>query len=467
MDRKVFTASLMLAIGVAGFSQTSENKYANPKELAKTVVLDKQKVDLDNMKRHLKDRKSKPKFKFNNKEMKKSKQFLCQEELAESVLKLKPSTLEKVFDALTKKEAGADLVYEIIQTGGIDYKKETSGKKRGRTDSTTIVVPVRFETHTVTNDKASDARYAVTFNWELKVKAVEKKEKRKVEGKKKPRKVVIGYEYERDGAPVFVSSVPEKIAYLTTEREDMRTAAKEAILEWYANLPQTIDQYVEQPGSVVEAMNVSLREIKMSLPESRNFTVADVPVIPVKVNPYKEVTIAPTFVVSVDETLKKAKISLKSYKCVNEKNTQPVTDSIKLERRRRADTFIQEFAERLSVYVSSGDAEQKAHIENMFSTAENSVQVSHLPRHGSEKTKKESAKKYLSLLNGSSLNMENIHLDKMDSNLDTLIYVVDQEYQSDTYSDYTKKKIFLTYDAVKESYVIEKIEVVPNSTVIR
>lgn len=102
----------------------------------------------------------------------------------------------------------------------------------------------------------------------------------------------------------------------------------------------------------------------------------------------------------------------------------------------------------------------------MFETTESDIEVSHLPKRGSEKIKKESAQKYLSLLKGSSLNLLVDNVEIVNPNWDSLIYTVNQEYQSKSYSDYTQKRVYLTYDAARGTYVINKIEVVPNSTKI-
>lgn len=53
------------------------------------------------------------------------------------------------------------------------------------------------------------------------------------------------------------------------------------------------------------------------------------------------------------------------------------------------------------------------------------------------------------------------------SNLNTLVFVINQDFKSKAYSDYTQKKIYLTYNAETETYSIDKIEVVPNSTKIQ
>jgi len=470
MYRKVLITALMLGIGMMGFSQTNEIKNVNPKDLAKTVVENSQKELLDNMQRRLKDR-NEPNVKF-EKRMTEAQQFLFEENLIDSVLKANSHILKDVFGKLCdKSNMPTDLIYEGININNIAYKVFETGKKQGQIDSTTLIVPVSFQAHTIAKESVSDVKYAITFNWEVKVKA--ETEKRVVDGKKT--NAIVGY--IQNGMPTLVSSAASPIRFLTSDKKDMKNAAQNAIVEWYANLPQTLDkQYAGQSITAIKAMNVSFNDITMNLPESQNFTITEVPTIKVDIDPYQfikeedrllytnpvaQMVIAPTFNVSIDDTFKKAGISV-SYTV--KKLNKPITDSVKVERSIAASAIIAELTNRLSTYVTSRNAEQKAVIENMFDTAESNVEVSHLPKHGAEKIKKESVQKYLSLLKGSALNIYIDDIEVVNPDLDSLIYTVNQEYQSKTYSDYTQKRIYLSYDSTNDKYHINKIEVVPNST---
>ncbi len=471
MYRKVLITALMLSIGMVGFSKTEEIKSVNPKELAKTVAENSQKELLGKMQHRLKERNEKFNLKF-GKNKTEGQQFLYQENLIDSVLKAKSHLLTDVYEKLCEKSnMPTDLVYERININNIAYK---TFQKKGmeKVDSTTLIVPVSFQAHTVAKDGVSDVKYAVTFKWEVKVK--EETEKTNVDGKKK--NVIVGY--VQNGAPTLISSVASPIQFLTSDKEDMKNAAQKAIIEWYANLPKTLDkQYAEQSVTAIETKHVTSDSIKMELPKRTTFTITDVPKIRVCIDPYQfidkkdrllytnpvaQMVIAPTFNVSVDDTFKKADISV-SYVV---DTVKPITDSVKLERSKSADTFIKELAKQLSTYVSTRDTEQKAYIENMFDTTESTVEVSYLPKYGTEKIKTESAQKYLSLLKGSSLNWDVDNLEVVNPNWDSVIYTVNQEYQSKTYSDYTLKRIYLIYDSTKSAYLINKIEVIPNSTKI-
>lgn len=364
-----------------------------------------------------------------------------------------------------------ELIYEGININNIAYKSFKTGKKQGQIDSTTLIVPVSFQARTIAKENVSDVKYAITFKWEVKISTQTKKTI--IDGKKK--NVIVSY--IQNGTPTLISSVASPIQFLTSDKKDMKKAAQNAIIKWYANLPQTLDkQYVEQAVTAIKPMNISTNDITMNLPESQNFTITDVPTIKIDIDPHQFISnddeplytepaayiiITPIFNVSVDDSFKSAKISV-SY--VIKETIKPIADKEKELRRSAANSVIAELVKHLSTYITSRDTEQKTIIENMFDTTKSNVEVSYLPKHGTEKIKKESAQKYLSLLKGSSLNLDVNNLEVVNPNWDSLIYTVSQKYQSKTYSDYTKKRIYLTYDSTKGTYVINKIEVVPNST---
>ena len=93
-----------------------------------------------------------------------------------------------------------------------------------------VLVPVSFQTRTIAKDSVSDVRYNVTFTYK-----VNKKEK-----------------------VSFVSSSVKKIDFLDSEKKEMLDAAKKAIVEWYANLSQTLDkQYSEQSITEIQPIEIT------------------------------------------------------------------------------------------------------------------------------------------------------------------------------------------------------------------
>lgn len=470
MYRKLFITVLMLGIGMVGFSQTNESK-ADPKEVAKTAAKNSTEELLDRMSLKLKDKNAqKPHF-GNAKE-----QFLYQENLIDSVLKLKDHSLKAVFNKLCG-DLPTEFIFERVNvdTNNIKYKEiQRSHKNQSvNIDSTIFIVPISFEAHTIARNGVSDVKYKITFKWEVKVD--EKEQKVVVDGKKTEEKEIVFTSKKL----TLISSEANPVTYLTSDRENMRQAAKKAIIEWYKNLPQTLDKkYADQAITDIDPIEVSYNDISCNLPQGQEFAITNVKDIKVNIDPWQfindkslytnptaSITVSPAFTVHVDDSFTSAKIINVAYE--EQKSDMPITDPDKVVRRDTAKAFVEEFAQQLSSYVASRDAEQKAVVESMFDATESVVEVSYLPKRGKEQIKNGTAQSYLSLLKGSALhwtwNDDDVELE--DSNWNTLIYTVNQDYESKTYSDQTQKRIHLKYDDGTKSYRIDKIEVVPNTTI--
>lgn len=458
MYKKLFISTLLLiSMSWGSFAQSNEvAEAAKPKkELAKTTVETSHSDLMRKMQLKLNGENAKVK---GLDKIEEAQQFLFEEDKIDTVLNIKSHKLQDVFKELCEKTfTPTNMNYTEGTIGNISYKIQDKGKKQGQVDTTSLIVPVSFEVHTVAKDNVSDARYAVTLNWRVKVKATKK-----------------GYKIKE---VKLISSIATPIEFLTSEKITMRNAAQKAIAEWYANLPQNLDkEYAEQSTTSIEAMNVASKDIKINLPESSKFTVTDVPTVNVYIDPYQFIeerdyslytnpvaylVLAPVFNVSVDNSYNNADITV-SYTVKD--IVKPIADKVKEQRRNTADAVINELTQQLSVYVTSHDKEQKANIESLFNNAENDVEVSFLPKYGKEKIQAKTAQRYLSLLKGESINFVVDKIEVVNPNWDSLVYVVNQEYKGKTYSDYTQKRIHLTFDSSKETYLIEKIEVVPNST---
>ena len=459
MCKKVLISMLMLGICMVGFSQTNTGNISNPKDAAKVAVENSQKELLDKMQRRLKDRNEpKPNKEFNK--LTEAQQFLFKESLIDSVLKAKSHNLKDVFRKLCDKaNMPTDFVYEGINLGEITYKTIESGKKQGQIDSTTLIVPVTFQTHTIAKEGVSNAKYTTTFKWEVKVKQDKK----------------TGEYQIKDS--VLVSSVATPVQFLNSDKRNMKDASLSAIVEWYENLPQTLDkQYAIQSVTAIRAMKVSPSDIKMDLPQGRTFTVSDVPAITISIDPYQfinesdkqlytdpvaSLTVAPVFNVTIDESNRNASVSVE----YTEKGiAKPIFDKEKETRRNKADAVVAEFAQMLASYVASRDAGKKADIEGLFNSEDNVVEVSYLRKNGTERITTKPVQKYLSLLKGTDLNMVVDDVEVLNPNWDSVIYTVNQKFHSKPYSDNTIKKIHMTYDPAKGTYIINKLEVVPSST---
>lgn len=442
MLKKLFITSLLVGASVLGFAQ---DPSAETKASAKTVVENSQKAMLEKMSLKLKG--GKEKVKFPNKFI--AQQFLFQENLIDTILVAKSHGLKDVFEKLcANTNVPTEFTFEGINVGSINYKIYSEGKKQGQADTNVVIVPISFQTHTIAKDNVSDVKYKVTIKWEVK-------------GEK--------------ATPV--SSSAEPINYLTSERMAMLNAAKDKIIEWYENLPQTLDkQYSEQSISEIQPVTVTADDIKADLPAGQIFTINNVKDVVINIDPYQfisesdknlytnpsaSLTITPSFIVTVDDSFKKADIRVE-YSA--KEPVKPTTDSVKIERRKAAESTISKLAQELSSYVSVRNAEQKERVENLFNSKESNIEVSYLRQNGTERINTKTADKYLSLLRGSSLNFIDHSIELQDPNWETLVVVVNQDFKSKTYSDYTQKKVYLTYDDENKTYIIDKIEVVPNST---
>lgn len=424
---------------VIGFAQQPD---AETKAAATELVKQKQTEMLEKISLRLKGGEEKVKFG----ESKNSQQFLFKENLIKEKLDTKSTELEKVFKKMYEKYVPSEFIYEDIKVGEIKpfYKNNKLQKDW-------VLVPVSFQTRTIAKDSVSDVRYNVTFTYKVKNEKVS-----------------------------FESSTVKKIDFLDSEKNAMLVTAKNAIIDWYKNLPQTLKQeYSEQSITEIQPIEIKADDIKANLPNNKNFTITVDKNIEINIDPYQfikdsemhlytnpsaSLTITPTFNITVDDSFKKARVSSVEYS-VN--TIEPTTNDKKINQLVAAQSAIEKLAKELSSYVSSKDEELKSNIQSMFN-AKSTVQVSYLLKNGKEKINNRTVTKYLSLLKGSSLNFIDYTIEIPDaSNLNTLVFVINQDFKSKTYSDYTQKKIYLTYNEETETYSIDKIEVVPNSTKIQ
>lgn len=305
----------------------------------------------------------------------------------------------------------------------------------------------------------------------------------------------------------------KEISFLETERNIMQKSANNAIVEWYANLSENLDpKYIDAAkgyGNVSAAVPVDAGKIHVDLPNSRTVVVDEHHTVkinvPVDPHPYMAeddiyykdpkaiLILEPKFTITIDEDLKTAKITDVSY--VEIKPDAIPTEVKKLEMRDKAICTIKELGERLSAYVGANDKDQKNAILEMFVEIEKNdksavspkVETSHKYKNGNETiNSKKNVEMYLNRLKGDELTFADYKMmdermikdlkaenpDKFesdidfDSNLYAVMFLVNQRYESRNYTDNTKKVVFLKYhDSGK--YLIEKIKVVPNSTILQ
>ena len=462
MRKKVLLSILMLGISMVGFSQTIPENQADAKDVARSKIEEHQNDLLTRMKNWLNDGSGRKIKDFNGLKGDDAQQFLFDEALIDTVLEAKSHHLKDVFKEMCRKEnRPTQFDFEQMHINVNDIAYGILKKKQGQVDSTKIIVPVSFQAHTVAMEGESNVKYLVMFNWEVEVK------KDKKTGKYSAKNHTL------------VSSKATSVQFLDSDKREMKTAVQNAIAEWYQNIPQTLDQkYVDQAISPIEAIPVSREEISVKLPKSRDIGEVRGPkIITIAIDPKPQIEgneqlysnpqaflkVTPVFAVSVDKSNKKANINSVRYET---ETIWPKTDAMKVELKNKADAVVEEFAQRLSSYVSERDAEKKAEIEELFNVEGNEVEVSYLRQNGTERITKKPVQKYLSLLKGSDLKIV-VDKDKaevLDANFQSLEYTVNQEFHSKPYSDHTQKTIYLTYDQEKDTFVIDKITVVRNST---
>lgn len=461
MKRMTLVIILMMMVGTSVFAQTDEF------DLAKTAAQEKQEELLSNMKSKLENPKEYKQLKtdltINGNE---KQQFLYEENKIASLLKIRSHALKDVFKELTKSKANKNDHFPTQ----FNYGEQIVGTPYFKTnkdgvDSLIIIVPISFQTHTVTKNSISNVKYDVTLEWAVKIK-----EKRDKEGK---------FTYTINNTQLN-SSKATPIEYLNSEKISMLETAKKHIVEWYANLPNTLnDKYVQMSIDDLKPMKIDQKDVqKDGLPNSKNFEISAVPEIRIKIDPYQYIEdsekllytdpvsymiLRPKFNIIIDNTLKGIDNITVEY--IEKDIIKPIKDTEKEARRDKAREAIETLGDRLSNYVANRNDETKSDVENLFVSENVEVEVSYLFKNGLEKRNRKSVRKYLSLLKGVSLTISLKNIEVNDSNWDSIVCTVNQQYRSVTYNDDTIKKIYFDFDQSKDQYMVSKIEVV--STQIR
>lgn len=463
MKRITLVTILMMMVEISVFAQT--DKF----DLAKTVAKEKQEELLFNMKSKLENPKKYKQLKADltiKGKGNEKQQFLYEESKINSLLKAKSHALNDVFKKLTVSKANKNVHFPTQfnyeeQKVGTPYLKQTEDG----VDSLIIIVPFRFQTHTVTKNSVSNVKYEVTLEWAIKVK-----EKKSKEG---------GFHYTVNSTKLN-SSKATPINYLTSDKVSMLETAKKHIVEWYADLPNTLDdEYVQMSIDDIMPMKIDLKDIqKDRLPNSNKFEISSVPEIKIKTDPYQYIensekllytdpvsyiVLRPKFNISIDNTLKGVENITVEY--IEKNIVKPIKDSEKEHRRNKAKEAIETLNNRLSNYITDKNDETKSMVENLFVDENVEVEVSYIFKNGSEKRNKRSVQKYLSLLKGLVLTMDLENIEVNDPNWDSIVYTVNQHYRGVTYNDDTVKKVYFKFNQSKDQYMVSKIEVI--STQIR
>lgn len=492
MKKIILLITLTLSVSAIGFAQT----YPSQEEAEKAAqenVREKLTELLTSMQNGLHDADA-PKTKFNN-GTDKVKQFLYDGKkvnkfLAKKETTDKDKTLKNIYTKLTQQITNKVNAYKTdFQYFDIQLGEAKIIKQEGKQNGYKLNIPVTFQTYTVTGDSASLAKYEVKSTWEV---AVDTKKQKVVKSD--------SVHNAKDAQPVLSHTVSNKmqcvgltaksIDFLNSEVKTMKQLAEQAIIDWYANVQQNLEQkYIDQ--AIAPIAPIAMESIKFDSQNGKTFKVGQIKEILISIDPkpymtepevYYEnptaiLTVKPSFIVTINDDL----TGIASLEVVYEELPveAPKTAFEKMEMRTKADKLVSIFTHKLSEYVATNNAQQKEELLNMFECGKTQVQVSHVSQNAKERIANRQAEKYLNCLKGlkwdvktptlideacaNQLNTEYPTLGlQFDSSLNTMMYLINQRYEGQNYKDDTQKIIFVKYNEGK--YQIQKVIVVPNST---
>lgn len=492
MKKIILLITLTLSVSAIGFAQT----YPSQEEAEKAAqenVREKLTELLTSMQNGLHDADA-PKTKFNN-GTDKVKQFLYDGKkvnkfLAKKETTDKDKTLKNIYTKLTQQITNKVNAYKTdFQYFDIQLGEAKIIKQEGKQNGYKLNIPVTFQTYTVTGDSASLAKYEVKSTWEV---AVDTKKQKVVKSD--------SVHNAKDAQPVLSHTVSNKmqcvgltaksIDFLNSEVKTMKQLAEQAIIDWYANVQQNLEQkYIDQ--AIAPIAPIAMESIKFDSQNGKTFKVGQIKEILISIDPkpymtepevYYEnptaiLTVKPSFIVTINDDL----TGIASLEVVYEELPveAPKTAFEKMEMRTKADKLVSIFTHKLSEYVATNNAQQKEELLNMFECGKTQVQVSYVSQSAKERIANRQAEKYLNCLKGlkwdvntptlidetyaNQLNTEYPTLGlQFDPSLNTMMYLINQRYEGQNYKDDTQKIIFVKHN--EGEYQIQKVVVVPNST---
>lgn len=470
MKKSTLMLALLWSMSVISFAQMDFTQEEAKTEVQK-IVCEKITNDLLlPMQKNLQDSATQ-KLKFNN-GLDASEQFLYEANklgnLYNKKLPKDASLLKKVYGQLISMDYTTDFKYFDLKVTEVQLADQKTAKK-SKQNTCKWNVTTTFQTHAVTGDTASAAKYQVTSTWE----------------------VTVDLKKQKVGAPKCLECKAKSIELLDVEIAEINEIAQQTVIDWYAQLPKTLDaKYLELTIAPIEPIRVE--NIKIASQKGKVITINQVKDVVISVdpkpymtepavyydeNPSAQLILKPSFVVTINDDL----TGLASLKVSYEELPveAPKTVSQKMEMRDNAYSLVTNFTNTLSEYVSTNSKQQKDMLLKMFENGKTQVQVSYISQNGKESIVKRQALKYLSSLKGLKWNVEAIKFVdeeyanqlnvehptlklQFDSSLNTMMYSVDQRYEGERYKDDTQKIIFIGNN--EGVFSIKKIVVVPNTT---
>lgn len=484
MKKNFFIVALLISVCLNGFSKSnSESKQFESEaaaiEAAKSeAVKHVKEMILSRMQQKLKSEKGKEKGPEFGK-MDKSEQFLCQKSKIAGLYKngkenKNSSQLKEVFGKLNHKTVRpSEFTYNNLKVGKVDT--EDKG------DKITYTFPISFEAQTITPAIGNKAKFKVVLNYEGSLKK-----------KKDKTKKVVGYGI-KEKAKYVNSSVTAKSIF-DSETAYMRREVAKKIAAWYEDIPSNLkgeySAYITNNKGIEKPTKVNDIDIKQN---GKNFTATGKPIeikyVPeidesslyLYTDPIATISITPSFNFEFGDDLS----AIVSQDVVTtHKIYEAKTDAEKVQHYEAAHKAITDFSNSLSEYVADNSMEGRENIMKMFTNSKNDkVYVSHRSKfNNKESINHRKANQYLKLLSGknltfdsiefvdsnktSLLNAENPELKlSYDPNLDTIMFDAIQSYDGNNYKDKTRKIIVMKRQD-DNSYLIDSIIVVPNSTIL-
>lgn len=385
--------------------------------------------------------------------------------------------MEEIYKKLEKKHP-SEFSSKVFKTNVIDIKET-------KKDKIEFTIEVSFNAHTKTPDIENNAKYEVKLYYAGELK--KKLESPEINGKKDKNATKVPV-YIVKKAGKFKNSTVEAKDILTSESEYMNNLASDAIVAWYKELPQNLDaQYEYYVNNIISFPSVSGMGVKLQQ-NGKTFTaignpieIIYKPIIPEEskhlyTKPSGTINITPSFTIVFNDDL----TSIKDFDIKYTHSTPRVeTDSAKVAHYEAARSAMNDFSNTLSEYVNDNDnnTEIREALVAMFVDSKNDeVAVSHRNKYDNkEKIDHRKAEKYLQRLKGNNLTFgipafidgDNQELGlNYDPNLNTVMFEVNQFYDGKNYKDETRKIVVLKQQD-NGSYLIEKIIVVPESTILK
>lgn len=489
MNKKNLIVALLISVSLNGFSKELFDSESAAIEAAKLEVVNQvNEKFLSRMQQELKSEKGKG-IKPDFGEIGKSMQFLCQESKIAELYKngkenKNASQLKEIFNKLKDKAVRpSDFTFTNLKVG--QAETEDLGNEVSYT------FPISFEAQTLTPAIGNKAKYIVTFNYKGSLK--KKKENPIVNGKKdkKAEKIVVGYEINKKAE--FENSSVNVKSIFDSESAYMKQKVAEKIAAWYKDVPSNLDakysKYITKNKGVkpVDGNDIELKQNgKIFTAIGRPVEIDFVPEIDesslyLYTDPIATISITPSFNIEFGDDL----TTIVSQNVVTkDKIKEATTDNEKVQYYEAARKTINDFRNSLSEYVADNSKERREKIMVMFTDSKNDeVAVSHRSKfNNKEIINQRKADKYLNLLSGKNLSFETIdYIDSnkasllnaehpelnlsYDPNLYTIMFDVIQRYDGNNYKDKTRKIIVMKKQD-NNSYLIEKVMVIPNSTTI-